>query len=90
MSDNTGSSTSRVVPQEDAENAVPDTNSFEEPTSTLGIETTPTLVTEQHKVPHPLGRPDMSSVPRGPSHTPVRTYPIVSEIPLTDLLVLDI
>ena len=57
-------STSRAVPQEDVENTVPDTNSFEKPM-------TPTLVAEQHEVPHSSGRPYVSSV----LCTPMRTYP---------------
>ena len=48
-------SASRAVPREDAENTVPDTNSFEEPMM-------PTLVAEQHEVPHSSGRPYVSSV----------------------------
>ena len=58
-------STSRVVPREDAGNMVLNTSSFEELM-------TPTLVTEQHEVPHSS---EMSSVPSGPNGTPVRTYP---------------
>ena len=78
-SDNTGSSTveftSIVVPQEDSGNAVPHTNSSEEPISTSDVETSPIQVSEQNEFPHSSGMPDVSSVARSPNHTPVRTYP---------------
>lgn len=54
--------TSIAVTQEDGRNTVPDTNGFEEPM-------TSTLVTEQLEVPHPLGMPDVSSVPSSPNCT---------------------
>lgn len=78
-SDDTGSSTveftSRAVPQEDAGNAVPDSNSSEESTSSLVVETAPTRVSEQPESPHSSGTPDVASVPRGNNRTSVRTYP---------------
>ena len=78
-SGNTGLSTveftSRVVPQEDSGNAVPDTNSSEEPNSMSGVESTPIQVSEQNEVPHPSGMLDQSSMARSPNSTPVHTYP---------------
>ena len=57
-------SAARAVPREDAVDELPETASVED-------SMTPTLVTEQPKIPHS----SETSVPSGPNRTPVCTYP---------------
>ena len=90
ISCNTGLSTveftSRVVPQEDSGNAVPDTNSSEEPNSMSGVETTPMCQSRMRfRIPQ-----ECWISPQWPEVHLCTLIPVVSEILLTDLLVLDI